>query len=47
MAITERDEERVEYAFVMAFLPDLPENDETADKALEALYWSTFLVTLC
>ncbi|MGN1275372.1 MAG: YecA family protein [Floccifex sp.] len=41
MAITERDEERVEYAFVMAFLPDLPENDETADKALEAwnLLW--------
>lgn len=41
MAISERDEERVEYAFVMAFLPDLPENDETADKALEAwnLLW--------
>lgn len=41
MAITERDEERVEYAFVMAFLPGLPENDETADKALEAwnLLW--------
>ena len=41
MAITERDEERIEYAFLMAFSPDLPENDETADKALEAwnLLW--------
>ncbi len=41
MAITERDEERIEYAFVMAFLPDLPKNDETADKALKAwnLLW--------
>lgn len=41
MAVTERDEERIEYAFVMAFLPGLPENDETADKALTAwnLLW--------
>lgn len=41
MAVTERDEERIEYAFVMAFLPELPENDETADKALVAwnLLW--------
>lgn len=41
MAVTERDEERTEYAFVMAFLPELPENDETADKALAAwnLLW--------
>ena len=36
MAITEKDEERIEYAFVMAFLPELPMNDETADKALKA-----------
>lgn len=41
MAITEMDEERIEHAFIMAFLPDLPENDEMADKALEAwnLLW--------
>lgn len=41
MAITEIDEKRVEAAFIMAFLPDLPKNDETADKALEAwnLLW--------
>ena len=36
MAITEKDEELIEYAFVMAFLPDLPQNTETANKALMA-----------
>lgn len=36
MAITERDEELIEYEFVMAFLPHLPKNNETADKALSA-----------
>lgn len=41
MAITEKDEEIIEYAFVTAFLPDLPENNEKADKALKAwnLLW--------
>ena len=41
MAVTERDEDRIEYAFIMAFSPELPENDETADKALKAwnLLW--------
>lgn len=36
MAITEKDEELIEYGFIMAFLPDLPRNDETADKVLAA-----------
>lgn len=36
MAITEKDEELIEYGFVMAFLPDLPRNSETANKALVA-----------
>ena len=36
MAITERDEELIEYGFVKAFLPDLPQNKETAEKAMVA-----------
>lgn len=41
MAITEKDEELIEYGFVMAFLPDLPRNSETVNKALGAwnLLW--------
>lgn len=36
MAITERDEELIEYGFVKAFLPGLPQNKETAEKAIVA-----------
>ena len=40
MAITERDEELIEYGFVKAFLPDLPQNKETAKKAM--VVWEQF-----
>ncbi|MDD5935184.1 MAG: SEC-C domain-containing protein [Clostridiales bacterium] len=36
MAITEKEEELIEYGFVIAFLPGLPQNTETANKALMA-----------
>ncbi len=36
MAVTEKDEIIIEYGFVRAFLPDLPQNSETAEKALAA-----------
>lgn len=44
MAITEKDEELIEYGFVMAFLPGLPQNTETAKKALAA--WEQLLVLM-
>ena len=36
MAVTEKEEEIIEYGFERAFLPDLPQNRETAEKALTA-----------
>ena len=41
MAVTKKDEEIIEYGFVMAFLPGLPQNTETAKKALAA--WEQLL----
>ena len=36
MAITIKDEETIEYGFIMAFLPELPKTTETVNKALMA-----------
>ena len=44
MAVTEEDEELIEYGFVMAFLPGLPQNTETAKKALAA--WNQLLALM-
>ena len=44
MAITVKDEELIEYGFVMAFLPGLPQNTETAKKALAA--WDQLLALM-
>ena len=44
MAITEKDEEIIEYGFVMAFLPELSQNTETAKKALAA--WEQLLALM-
>lgn len=44
MAITEKDEEIIEYGFIMAFLPELPQNTETAKKALTA--WEQLLALM-
>ena len=44
MAVTKKDEELIEYGFVMAFLPGLPQNTETAKKALAA--WDQLLALM-
>ena len=44
MAVTEKDEELIEYGFVMAFMPGLPQNTETAKKALAA--WDQLLALM-
>jgi tetratricopeptide (TPR) repeat protein len=41
MTITKKDEELIEYGFVEAFLPRLPQNKETAKKAIVA--WERLL----
>ena len=44
MSVTKKDEELIEYGFVMAFMPGLPQNTETAKKALAA--WDQLLALM-
>ena len=44
MAITEKDEEIIEQGFVTAFLPELSQNTEMANKALAA--WEQLLALM-